>query len=113
MRSRHVQRSLCALSLLVLACGARTGPGEPDGDFAGAGGGAGHDATEGGAGPPPPPGGCAVCDGHVQCGHCLVQAFELTYRCAVGMPAPAASCWDLDEIHVDQNGMAYTCFYCP
>lgn len=57
-------------------------------------------------------GDCALCDGHVECGHCLIQAFQDTYRCPPGAGAPEAGCMNLKEWHRDQYGAVYTCFYC-
>jgi hypothetical protein len=96
-----------AVALAITACGARTDLSDDDGeagDESGTGGG-GHGSVS-------PMGACHRCDGSVVCTHCYVQAYATTYRCAPTAPSPGA-CLNLGEIHVDQYGAAYTCYYCP
>ena len=91
------------------ACGARSGPDSDPGEFGGTG-----PAVGAGAGSSSlPPGPCAMCDGQIECGHCLIEAYEWTYRCVPMAPPPGDGCWDLREQHVDQYGRPYTCYYCP
>lgn len=98
---------VCAVALLALACGARDdplGPGdlEPLDPPASSSG-----STVG------PGGGCALCDGRVECNHCYIQGEETTYRCPPGLQPPESGCLYLDEWHRDQSGALYTCYYCP
>ena len=100
---------LLVLTAAGLGCGARSGPAGPDDGF----GGYGPIPTGQGAGSGiPADGSCVVCDGTIECGHCLIQAYEWTYRCLPTMPPPDPSCMDLREEHVDQYGRPYTCYYC-
>ncbi len=97
--------SLLALAAFVVACGARSGPDTDPGEFGGTGPASG--AGAGSSGP------CALCDGQIECNHCLIEAYEWTYHCVPMAPPPQGSCWDLREQHTDQYGRAYTCYYCP
>lgn len=56
---------------------------------------------------------CEPCAEAEVCVACYVQGYAETYVCTVGTPAPATSCWSLDELHVDASGTGHTCVYCP
>jgi hypothetical protein len=106
-RGARTASLMLALVAGAVACGARS---EPDGE-------------PGGYGPLPggpeagassvPDATCVVCDGQIECGHCLIEAYEWTYRCTPSATPPDGECWDLRELHVDQYGRSYTCYYCP
>jgi len=110
---RHLSRGLGAAGLMLAlvagtaACGARSGPDGELGGYGPAPGGPGAGSSGS------PDGTCALCDGQIECGHCLVEAYEWTYRCAPAAAPPDGECWDLRELHVDQYGRSYTCYYCP
>ena len=103
---------LTLLLLLGLACGARTDPGGKGQGVGAYGAGDGGSAGAGG-GQEPPVGDCQLCTGTVECSHCYIQAYEDTFRCPPGVPMPGSSCWGLDEVHVDKQGVVFTCYYCP
>jgi hypothetical protein len=60
----------------------------------------------------PPSGSCQLCQANVECGHCLIQGEDETYRCPPSLPPPSPGCLDLLEEHHDQYGQLYTCYYC-
>jgi hypothetical protein len=100
--------AVALLALLVVACGARSGP--LDEETGGAGGapvttGVGSGSTGVDA--------CQICEREVECGQCLVQAFDDTIRCPPAIRILLEDCWSLDEVHTDQYSFTYTCFYCP
>lgn len=121
-RSSGSYRRACGAWLLaatlgstLAACGARTigdwGEWRPDG-AAGGGGDGGGGGTGGGMGGAQmwSPSTCAPCDDPlVDCAACYIQGQPEIYRCP---PSIGMDCLNLQELHVDENGHHYTCFYC-
>ena len=107
MRSFLGVLAAASLAAALGACGARTGSmlddyEEEPRDLADGGSDGGGEGT----------GPCVLCDTDSDCGFCLVQGQERSYRCTLGATAPEFNCMHLLEQYTGEDGIPYTCFYC-